>query len=135
MNGNICKFSNPIQMVVTLFYLSTKSYMFGIKMKKTSTCFLWYAFNWPDMKRFWRNWTFRSVQEWNFFFFFVSVLSSLTALIILLILYFVFFSKITSWRNWDILCCGWFPGARVLYSRRCKCIHPNSKCSICKYKT
>ena len=31
-------------------------------MKKTSTCFL-YAFNWPNMKHFWKNWTFRSVQE------------------------------------------------------------------------
>ena len=32
-------------------------------MKKTSTCFLWYAFNWPNMKHFWKSWTFRSVQE------------------------------------------------------------------------
>ncbi len=34
-------------------------------MKKRSTCFLWYAFNWPNMKYFWKNWTFiyRSVQE------------------------------------------------------------------------
>ncbi len=46
-----------------LCYLSTKSYKFGIKMKKTSTCFLWYAFNWPNMEHFWKNWTFRSVQE------------------------------------------------------------------------
>ncbi len=37
-----------------LCHLSTKSYKFGIKMKKTSTCFLWYAFNSAYMKHFWR---------------------------------------------------------------------------------
>ncbi len=42
-----------IQMVRTL-YLSTKSYKFGIKVKKTSTCFLWYAYNLPNMKHFWK---------------------------------------------------------------------------------
>ena len=48
-----------------LRYLTSKSYKFGIKMKNTSTCFVWYAyaFNWPNMKHFWKNWTFRSVQE------------------------------------------------------------------------
>ncbi len=46
-----------------LCYWSTYSFKFSIKMKKTSTCFPWYAFNWPSMKHFWENWIFRSVQE------------------------------------------------------------------------
>ncbi len=46
-----------------LRYLITYSFKFGIKMKTTSTCFLWYAFNWPNMKHFWENWTLRRIQQ------------------------------------------------------------------------
>ena len=53
--------------------LSTKSYKFGVKMKTTSTCFLWYAFNWPNVKHYWKNLTFKSVQD---FFCWVYISSS-----------------------------------------------------------
>ncbi len=53
----------PVSIQIVRSYLSTKSYKFGIKMKKTSTCLLWYAFNWPNIKHFWKTWTFRSVQK------------------------------------------------------------------------
>ncbi len=46
-----------------LFYFSTDYYKFGIKMKHTSTCFPWYAFNLHLYDTFLGKFDFLSVQE------------------------------------------------------------------------
>ncbi len=52
INGNVCNFHT-----VFVQLIRTDSFKFGIKMKRASTCFPWYAFYLHFMKIFWKTWT------------------------------------------------------------------------------